>query len=277
MISIVIAINDLLEKTYLPMLLESITRLPKVSEVILAKYDCDPFHKEEVKDGRRIITFCTGVNLGKSPAEICASHALNIHAAIDLTTNDLVMTSDGDIFFYPNTDVFYKNLMDKYSINIIGCSHPAATTQAFTYFPTIINALFRKTELPGENFLIEHLYMSKVLGKGGLEGPIPGKYLVPTEICGKPELFPNPSGHYETGCNLFLWAKEKNWKWLSFQTPDIYNYTTQYFRTNFGLKDKLPRRGLIYHAVGGSSPKPSTEKFDSFKEAYEAMKDEYET
>ena len=99
---------------------------------------------------------------------------------------------------------------------------------------------------------------------------MPGKYLIPGPLC--PEEFPNPEGAFDVGCNLFLWAKAQNWRWLSFyrdggvfpKTNDEYgfkeliypmNYTTAEYRTNFGLEKDLGKQELLYHrtmAVGQS-------------------------
>jgi len=279
MISVATVINKRLEETYLPILLDSIIKgMPSVSEIVLAKYDAEPgFVHEEVVEGKKIVRFYSGQPKGNLPTEICVSHALNLHAAIDRASNDLVMICDGDVFFYPGVAELYKGLMDQYAINYIGCSHPAAVTEAFTFFPNVLNVMFRKSEMPDQEFLKDHLWMSKTMGITwtesdhyfGIERPLPGKYLLPSNVSNQSELFPNPTGHYETGCNVILWAKEKNWKWLSFQTPDVYNYSTQYQRSNFKLTGKIPRQKILYHATSGSIERSEAdEKFEQYKKNY---------
>lgn len=279
MISLATVVNKQLEETYLPILLESVINgLPTVSEILLSKYDCEPgFYQESVRNGVKIITFCSdAVSLGSvCPTAICVSHALNLHAAISRASNDLVMICDGDVFFYPGVSEFYKELMDQYGINIVGVSHPAAITQSMGFMPNVLNLMFRKSEMPNDSFLQEHMYLHSIPFTPAQDHAIPGKYLVPGNIVGKPEMYPNPTGHYETGCNLALWVKEKNLKWLAFQTPDVYNYSTQFYRSNFKFAGKLPRRKLIHHATGGSIQNHIAEtKFAEFKEFYQLAMEE---
>jgi hypothetical protein len=82
-----------------------------------------------------------------------------------------------------------------------------------------------------------------------------GKYLLPGAIPAHYDKFLNPNKEecvFDSGCNLCLWALQKNWKWLAFQTLDCHIYTTKYNRGSVVLK--LPKTKLIYHAVGGTRP-----------------------
>ena len=192
MISIATVTNAHLEEFFVPTFLDSIINgLPSVSEVILAKYDCEPgYLKEEIRNSKRIVTFHSGEQAGDCPSSFCISHALNLHSAINRTTNDLVIICDGDIFFHPSVSELYKELFEKYNLNYIGCSHPAAATQAFTFFPNVLCAMFRKSDMPSEDFLKEHMVMSRAMGVNwvpdknkfyGTERSLPGKYLLPSE------------------------------------------------------------------------------------------------
>jgi hypothetical protein len=84
---------------------------------------------------------------------------------------------------------------------------------------------------------------------------------------GYTEMFPNPKGNFGTGVYLWLWAHQQNWKWLAFQTTDVFSYTTSYNRSNFKIKEKIPKQKLIYHGVSGTI-KPD-EVFERFKSKYE--------
>lgn len=274
MISLATVVNKQLEATYLPILLESVVNgLPSVSEILLSKYDCDPgYYKEDTMNGVKVVTFCSdAIKLGSvCPTAICVSHALNLHAGIERASNDLVMVCDGDVFFYPGVTELYKKLMDEHGLNLVGVSHPAAITQSMGFMPNVLNMMFRRSEMPGNEFLKEYMHLHCIPFSPKEDAPIPGKYLVPGNIVGDPERYPTPTGHYETGCNLALWVKEKNLKWLSFQTPDVYNYSTQFYRSNFGFKGKIPRQKLIHHATGGSIQNHIAEaKFAEFKEFYD--------
>lgn len=211
-----------------------------------------------------------------SAATICVDHAYNLHAGINRAKNDFVLLSDPDVFFYSAVDEFYMNLVDEYKLNYIGVSHPAAITQAFTYFPNVLNCMGRKSEFPDENFLKEKLYLDNCVALENRPAtahiPLTGKFLATGPLPDTENDFPNPQGHFETGCNMLLWAKVKQWQWLSFQTADIFNYTSQYYRGTAKMR-RLPRIKLIYHAAN-ASVRP--ENITRFKEAYEASKEKNE-
>jgi hypothetical protein len=130
----------------------------------------------------------------------------------------------------------------------------------------VLNCLLRKSEMPDNSFLEKELTLHNSTPelKDSVENiSLKGKFLVPTLMPGTEKYFPNPEGHYETGCQLVIWAKEHNWKWLSFQTSDCYNYTSQYYRSNFAIKDKIERRKLLYHVMHGAS---MSERFEIYLE-----------
>lgn len=274
MISLITACFDSL-KPFLEILFQSVLeRTELIDEVVLPCGDKEEGYLEEWQVGRvKFVKFGSKqhvFNVG-SPATICLDHAFNLHAGIDRAKNDFVLMSDPDIFFYGATDKFYMDLLEKYSLNYIGVSHPAAITQSFTYFPNILNCMGRKSEFPDKEFLKDKLYLDYVFPDEcrGQHVSLAGKFLAPSPLPDLASEFPNPTGHYETGCNMVLWAKKQNWRWLSFQTGDCFNYTSQYYRGSVKV-ERLQRVKLIYHATNGST-KP--ENLRRFQEAYEASKE----
>ena len=86
------------------------------------------------------------------------------------------------------------------------------------------------------------------------------------------EMFPNPTGNFDTASYLWLWANQQNWNWLAFQTTDCHTYTSTYYRGNIKIKDRIEKRKLFYHAVSGSIiPWETSEPFTI---AYEESKDD---
>ena len=274
MISLITASLDAL-KPFFDILFQSIIEHTKlIDEVLLPCGDHENgFLEEWSVRGIKFIKFGAKQQVFNvaSPATICLDHAFNLHAGIDRAKNDYVLLSDPDVFFYGATDKFYMDLIHKYNLNYIGVSHPAAITQAFTYFPNVLNCMGKKSEFPDKEFLKEKLYLDYVFPTecAGQHVPIPGKFLATCPLPNTSHEFPNPTGHFETGCNMVLWAKEKKWNWLSFQTADCFNYTSQYYRGTV-KPDRLPRTKLIYHATNGSTKR---ENFIKFKETYELSKE----
>lgn len=277
MISIITVIIESLNK-YLPYLEKSIRKhLTLVDEIIIPRVDIEPGYYRAWALGKiNCIEFgakTSPIMDHHSPALHCLHHALGLHSGIDRAKNDLVMLCDPDIFFQSDVDKFYVELMEKYNLNCIGLSHPASLTQAFTFFPNVLNCLMKKSEMPDESFLNDKLNLYNATPTDSHQWaldkidniPLKGKFLIPSKMPETGHYFPNPEGYYETGCQLVIWAKEKNWKWLSFQTPDCSNYSSQYFRSNFKINDKMPRRKLLYHVMHGAVMK---ERFDIYEQQY---------
>jgi hypothetical protein len=178
------------------------------------------------------------------------------------------MLSDPDVFFYTSVDKYYYEMMTKHNLNLIGLSHFASVTEAYGFFPNVFNMMFKKQECPGPNWLIESLTLRNVSINAELndDTKVPGKYLCPGKLPGMEHYFPNPDGHYETGSVFLIWTKQQNWRWVSFQTIDVYNYTTAFYRSSFGLREKLGKEKLVYHATNGSTKAKSHNQFlENFK------------
>jgi hypothetical protein len=196
-----------------------------------------------------------------------------LHQGIDVAKNNHVMLCDPDVFFLSDIDVFYMDLINKFKLNYIGLSHPAALTQCFTFFPNVLNCLVKKTDLPDKEFLKDYLTLYTATPEDHHQWKeydianfhMHGKFLVPSKIPGTDEYFSNPKGHYETGCQLVIWAKQKSWRWLSFQTTDCVNYASQYARANFKIDQRIERRKLLYHVMHGAAMK---ERFDIYVDNY---------
>ena len=277
MISLVTVFIDTLDK-YLPYLEESIIKKTKlINEVLIPRVDTNiAFYKEWTKRGITFKTFGARNSLimdFHSPALHCLHHALGLHLGIDAAKNNYIMMCDPDIFFLSDLDVFYIDLINRFKLNYIGLSHPAALTQSFTFFPNVLNCLVKKSDLPDDNFLKNDLTLYTATPEDLHQWKeydianryLRGKFLVPSRIPGTEEYFPNPKGYYETGCQLVIWAKQKNWRWLSFQTPDCLNYTSQYARANFKITERIEKRKLLYHVMHGAAMK---ERFDIYVESY---------
>lgn len=183
-------------------------------------------------------------------------HGLGIHACIDAASNDHVFCSDPDVFFYTAVDKIYLDLMNKYKLNYVGCGrHSAGNDCCYGYFPYIHNCLVRRSDLPDESFMEGEYTRQRVEKEISDYDPnsapevFPGKFLFPMRIESYDHYFPYPDRAYDTAMYLYVWAKQQDWRWLSFVTPDRYNYTTQYFRTsdNLKIKDRLPFQKLLYH------------------------------
>ncbi len=234
-----------------------LSKLKYVDEVFVAVVDEDvhEFETECKKGGVKFTMFSCPV---KSVTH--NGHGVGLHRCLERTKNDLILFSDPDIFFYSAVDETYLRLMEKYDLNIVGVSHPAAINRCYTFFPCVINCLVKKSTLPGPDWLNGWIRDRPTISKADLERYkddkahklLPGMWLSVGAIPGLAERFPNksPDCIFDTGSNLWLWNEERKGKWLAFQTPDCHNYTTALCRGNVKI-EKLPKEKLLYHAVGG--------------------------
>lgn len=261
-------------RNYLKIFCESVIENFKiVNEVLIMNVDQDTTYKESWEEknirfevrGAKMDHFFVGC-----ATSYCAQHALALHEAINIAKNEYVLLSDPDIFFYTSIDEFYLSLIKKYNLNIIGMSHSMAINESCTYFPNVLNFMAKKSDLPPNDYMLNLKFDG---GKGtvipkheNLESRIIAKWLFPNTPKEKEHLFPKPDGDWETGCNLFLWSQENNWRWLSFQTTDCFLYTTQYYRANFKITDKIPKIKLLYHTVNSATQPKNYQRFvDEYK------------
>ncbi len=271
-----------------------------INEVIVAKNDapCSYYEERVIKgnNGRDIIIKTYGhpiyeiysdmAKIGVDPKN--HGHALGMHHALDRATQEYVMFADPDIFFASDTDEFYLDCMEKYDLNIIGVSHHWAHALAGTYFPYVINCMVKRNTLPGPGWHASllrakknsiHLPMSENEHLTDPGYPVPGKWLVGSPLIEFQHLYPRSERFpiFDIGCNLWLWNEERKGKWLSFQTMDVNNYYTSVYRTNFKLRDKFPKRRLIYHLTTGFHAVNKPEIMKAYTEEYDKTKGVYAT
>lgn len=274
MITICVVLIDSLQE-HIKIMLDSVLRKTElVSEVLIAKIDSDSsLNKTWMEKGIKFHMF------GHMAKHMWFGHPLGLHACIDRATNDYLMFCDPDIFFYSPIEKLYLDLMHKYGINYIGCSHHASVIQAYTFFPCVVCSMVKKSDLPNPNWMKGQLkYRLGVLHVKDLRPDdnyelADGKYLIESPLPMHHNKFPNKNPRYapcyfDTACNLWLWSQEKNWKYLSFQTTDCHTYSTTCNRGNLKI-EKLPKQKLIYHTVGGSNGRD----WDVFTHAYEQSKE----
>ncbi len=263
-------------KHYEKIFLESIIKKTKlVSEVILAQNDSDTVNEEWEERGvkfRRIAANDVVLkNFGKTYGH---QHGLGLNFAINKATNDCVYLCDPDVFFYSAADEFFYNLMQKHSLDAVGCSHHSATELCGTFFPWHGNIMLSKNKLPDTEWLKTDLmeagndaYIGPRIYKNRINmGLLKGKFLFPALGYNFRSQYPKPEGNFDTGSALWLYAHEKNWRWLSFQTNCVHVYTKLYYRGNIKLKENFGRDKLIHHAVSGSIEK---EKWEPYALAYQ--------
>jgi hypothetical protein len=279
---------------FIKTLLESITlRCKHVTEVLIAHVDAtDYYEKTWVENNIEFKQFghpLLKIWADRSWNALGNGHAFGMHACFEKAKSEYLMLVDPDVFFYIPIDEFYLNLIEKHKIDYIGISHHAAMTQAFTWFPCITNCMFKKSSLPDEDFLKGHIRMVNALHIKNLEDHAENKdaevmngyWMLQGPIEGFYDKFPNKDlsnnfGLFDVGCNLYLWALEKNWRWLSFQTLDCHLYLNIYNRGNFGFKEKLKKQKMLYHLISGARGIESgdTLTIENFFKEFEESKQE---
>lgn len=249
MISLCSVLLDPLDEYFEDFFIKNIQKMTKfVDEIIIAKVDAKKEFKEEKKLGNiKYIKFgCFVEDLLDTDNGI--QHAIGIHNCINLAKNDLIFLSDPDVLLYDYVDEIYLNLLNNYKLNIIGCSHKYAVEYACGYYPNQLNMMFKKSDILDTSFFSDLIRRPFKINDAALpHRGFPGMWLIPGAIPEYIDIFPNKNGYFETGCNLFILGQRRNWKWLSFQTVDCFNYTTCYRRGNLKPLPDVKKTKLIYH------------------------------
>lgn len=268
---------------YLSILTDTLCRHTKyVKEVILVKTDLrrDKLIKSWSKNGIEFKLFglkqynpiCPfGLNWQKM---ICG-HAMGLYQAIQQSTQKYVWMSDPDVFLFTSVDKIYLDLINKHDLNLIGVSHFNAEMQSYEFCPCIINCMVKKEDLPPPNWLggFQAQTSMKISDPTQNVFSVGDCWLIPGYLPEHVNSFPNPSGIFDAGCNLWLWNELKKGKWLSFYVDTqnlnkderflfenkgfenlVYplNYNTSKYKSNFGLKEDLGNLDLLYHRTRGS-------------------------
>ena len=196
---------------------------------------------------------------------LSAQHALALHDIIKETKNELLLLSHHDVFLYMDAPKLLKDLLEKYNLDIVGCSLPGVNYHCQGIFPNLIFTLVKKSSLPNDDFL---------KGKITLNGEnFDGKYLLGCDYL-EPELmnlYPCPKGALDTAHLLYLCAVKLGWRWLAIGTDDLHIYNTKYSKSNVE-EIKLKIQKLIYHQTGGAAFWPQSES--TFVKKYEEYKEE---
>lgn len=256
-----------------PMFIESVVeKLNLVSEIIICNLSAreNSFRERQIK-GKKIINIGYSSNFFHKHSHsvndfklLHLGHPLGMRHAIENASNDLVLLCDTDIFFYSAVDELYHNIMQKYDLSYIGACPHGSILYSCKYFPNVLCMLTNRKYLPDKDFMYNKFSVQDIVcGKSGeckiLSDDYPavpeflnGEYLIGRKIEEVAPEFPNPEGLFDTGVYLYLWAKRNNLNWLGFQPADIHIYTSQIYRTNLKIKDRLPIQKLFFHATGGS-------------------------
>lgn len=261
-------------KDHLAIMLESVGRLStSIKEIIIAVSDAqEPFEEITDLNGIKVVRF------GNPVPDLWYGHGLGLNAALERTTQEYVMLSDPDVFWYCDVGTYWHELMKEYDLNYIGVSHHNGPNQAGTFFPYVISTMARRETLPDKDWMKGKLkFRGPILTRGEL---IPGddypfadgKFLIPNPLPELCDLYPNKNHDaiFDVGCNMWLWNEERKGRWLSFQTRDCNLYTADYCRGNFKPNPKLARKKLLFHCCNSCKGEP--EQMLKYKTAYEESK-----
>lgn len=270
MISLCVVTLEQIER-HIQILLDSVVRNTKhITEVNVVSVNGNKEHEVHQKGHITIHRWYI-----EMPAGVClhAGHGIGLHYGLERSTQEYILFTDPDVFLKPAVDETYLNLTKEHSLDCIGTSHHNSPGQAGGFFPCVFNFLTKREKLPPKNWLKGELKLRDT-HISNIKTPlsdydIDGFWLCPGPLPERWDRMPNTNGWYDTGCNLLLWAQEQNWRWLAFQTPDCHNYSTKYFRNNFGLKGKLAQKPLIYHAIGSTNMRE--QEWLDFRNAYLEM------
>lgn len=266
-------------KRYEEYLKESILKHTKhISEVLYCDIDMEEGQQEETIRGVKFIRFAhpntftvNGKKIFKpseaSPHWVWAhvfAHPLGLTECIKRAINDYIYVCDPDTLFLGAADEVFLNLLNKYDLRFIGASHHAGINFASGWFPNAINLMTKKAYMPTEEFFAGKIKMIRAINlppatSDAFDHLMKDQFFFQGRMPEFMDRFPNKEGICDTGANLYLWNEHIKGKWLSFQSLDIHTYRTKFYRTNFGLKDNLPKitqvDKLFWHATGGQDEK----------------------
>ena len=273
MITLISASNKGLDS----ILIESASKLSYVDEIIIMHES----PQERIVESGIVKMVYTSVPF--EPTWVYA-HATLLHKGLDIAKNDLVMFCDDDVFFMEDVTKIYLDYMDKFNIQMIGVSHyrafPALDSmdQAFGFFPTVINMLIDKKNLPYKGWMADHIKVRRwITPELDWDDPdlpsAPDYYLLAGPIPGYTQRFYKPNGIYDVGCNLYLWVQDAGLNYLAFgQSPanrHIHHETVLY-----GNGDYYPigTRNLLYHRTNLNPPDGSWPKLEDYIGVYNDFK-----
>lgn len=180
-----------------------------VKEILI----CEPrqpesYYQESEANGISIKRF--GVNSpifdSKDFFDQSSEHAFAIHECIKKAKYDYIMLNDPDTLWYESVDQIYFDLLKQHDLNLVGCCKVnAATFEAAGFFPNPFSMMFRKQDLPGEDYMRDECII-----RSGVE--VPGRIFIPPLkyrdgildwFQGKPRFntsdYPAPNAFYDTG------------------------------------------------------------------------------
>lgn len=254
MISVCIAICDN-NTSCLQYALESLKgRTNMVSEILVADFNFTGLAQDKTTD-------LSGVPVTQFrydyPITQCYCHAVGLHQCIKRAKNDYLILMDHDVIIYkPGFDQFFLEILDNHDLTMLGLQHyKPPMRQAFLHFPTVITAMVRKSQLPQSDWLAGKLkYRHSIIPDKNDPAdnyPIQHEnfFMIQTPIPDMRHIFPNPEGHYDTGCNFWIWVAETGGRWMSFLRGfEKGMYSTRSIN-NFGLpEDHFGHGRLLFHS-----------------------------
>lgn len=180
--------------------------------------------------------------------------SIALHAGLEYTSNPYIIFSDPDLVVCKkNFDIMYLEMMEKYKLNIIGCSHYWYNWQSYQKFPCVINCMIKKEKLPNENWLKNEIKFRPIKlcdNKDNDDYPLlDGKWLAAGPIPSRYKEFPATKLLYDIGCNLFLWDKDNGSRALTFLAgKDERIYNTKDYHVNFNnFNENFKNEILLKH------------------------------
>ena len=194
------------------------------------------------------------------PHWISYKHSLGLHSCLDRVKTKYVMLSDCDLFFIaPDFDEFMLETFQQNDLSILGVEMYKASAwyqfhPCYGKFPSVHNCLLRMDNLPPPEMFAGKLRRITwpLIGFNNERGPIfTENYFL---VCGCiPEyhnLYISPDGHYDTGCNLYLWNKLTNGKWLTFYPGWKHVPVSSYESNVRAIVPTCKNAHLLYHQGG---------------------------
>ena len=260
MISLITVVIDKVEK-YFPIFYESLNKYAKIiSEVVICNAHFPSSYKKTWTIGNiNYVMIGSKYTDLRHNFDISQDHAFSLYEALKHSTKEILYISDVDLFFYTNIDELYLKLINNYNLNIIGVARNNPNIYSQGYFPSVVNMMLKKSELPSiewtKNFNLDfgdNFFSFNTIWR--------------EKRSAFDKVMARPNCHYDTGCLLYLWALENKWKWMSFITHDLHNYSTTPCIMNSN-SIRLAKTRLLYHQSGSTGPGA----FEQYKKAYHSI------
>jgi len=250
-----------------------------IQHVYVAFIHSSPIAPSEYTETIKGITFhYFPLYVERWPHWISYKHAIGLHECIKRVTTPYFIMADCDVLFlHPRFDEYCLKVFQDNELNIIGTQmyktwiYPDFKWCAGS-FPFIHFCMVKTDTMPDEKMFKGKLQVLERDQIVGCTNPanktlVNNYYLTCGCIPEYKQIYPNPEGHYDTGCKLYIWNELRYGRWVSFAPGWLYAEMDMW--TSNVQEIKMPpkkHKYLLYHQ--GSTKHKYRDETAEFRRTY---------